>query len=251
VTITTPTSFSTQVRDVLRLLLPTMSARGTAFWNHPDLRVRYPRYLVATHTVIRASVPLMQTAVAEARTRYPDDPATAPLCAYLDWHIPEETGHDEWVLEDLERIGIPSSIALEHPPTTAVTSLVGSQYYYIRHVHPAVLLGYIAVLEGYPPSEELARTAAARTGYPIEAFRTLRKHAHLDPHHRRDLDATLDRIPLTPQLAGAIRRNALQTMAGLIDLIDEINSGAPTTVLAGEPATDHKTDHKTDQEAAV
>jgi hypothetical protein len=229
-------SFSGQVRDLLGLLLPTLSERGTAFWNHPDLRVRYPRYLVATHTVIRASVPLMRVAAEEARTRFADDPTTPLLCAYLDQHIPEETGHDDWVLEDLERMGVPSAVALEHPPSTVVAGLVGSQYYYVRHVHPAVLLGYIAVLEGYPPSEDLARIASARTGYPVEAFRTLRKHAHLDPHHRRDLDATLDRIPLTPRLAAAVRSNALQTMAGLIGLIDEINSGAPTTVLAHERA---------------
>ena len=31
-------------------------------------------------------------------------------------------------------------------------ALVGAQYYWIRHVHPVALLGYVMLLEGYPPS---------------------------------------------------------------------------------------------------
>lgn len=213
---------SAQLRGTLGLLLPSMSRAGERFWSHPRLAELYPRYLVAVHTIIRASVPLMQDALAVVRESYLDAPAGPELAAYFVKHIPEETGHDEWLLEDLERIGLPRTVATEHLPSPTVAAMVGAQYYYIRHYHPAVLLGYIAVLEGYPPAVELAQRAASLTGHPIEAFRTLRKHAHLDPHHRQDLDDAFDEMPFDVDLHGLIRANALQTMDRLVQLIDEV-----------------------------
>jgi heme oxygenase-like protein len=231
------TSHSARLRTRMQLLLPLMSQAGHRFWNHHDLGSLYPRYLVAVHTMIRASVPLMVDALRITEESYLDTPAGPPLAEYLRRHIPEEMHHDEWLLEDLGRIGLPGTVATEHVPSTTVAALVGAQYYYIRHVHPAVLLGYIGVLEGYPPAESLAQQAAERTGYPLEAFRTLRKHAHLDPHHRDDLDAALDRLPVDDRLWSMIGANALFTMDQVIQLIDEISTGALSSRLAHELVT--------------
>ncbi|MEO9237006.1 MAG: iron-containing redox enzyme family protein, partial [Jatrophihabitantaceae bacterium] len=176
----------------------------------------------------------MHEAAEQLDRHWRHDPATEQVLAYLHKHIPEETGHDDWIIEDLARIGIPASAIVDHPPSSTVMQLVGSQYYLIKHVHPAALLGYISALEGYPPSIELSKLAAARTGYPIETFRTLRKHAHLDPHHRDDLDAVLDATPFSQPLAAAIRANALEAVAGLIRIVDEILQGDRRTVLMTE-----------------
>lgn len=230
-------SASVRLRQALGLLLPALSDVGKRFWHADNLAELYPRYLVATHTIIRASVPLMVDALEVTRQRHADEPVAEPLAAYLARHIPEEQSHDEWLLEDLARIGYPASVALEHPPSPVVAAMVGAQYYAIRHVHPAVLLGYIAVLEGYPPAESLATQAAAATGYPVTAFRTLRKHAHLDPHHRRDLDATLDRLPAGERLHSLIRANALQTMTWLRALLEQIIDGDLATRLTVERVT--------------
>jgi len=216
---------SARMRATLSCLLPELSRVSERFWEHPDLPAIYPRYLAAMHTIIRASVPLMQDALAVTRERHLDEPCGPPLAAYLDKHIGEELRHDDWLLEDLERIGVPGLAAVKHVPSPAVTAMVGAQYYYIRHVHPAVFLGYIAVLEGYPPSERQATVAAELTGYPITAFRTLRKHAHLDPAHRQDLYRAIDSVPLDDALHGLARANGLQTMNYLITLISEINDG--------------------------
>ncbi|HXP20051.1 MAG TPA: iron-containing redox enzyme family protein [Streptosporangiaceae bacterium] len=227
---------SVRLRATLAPFLPGLSRAGSAFWEHQDLRVLYPRYLVALHTVIRASVPLMRTALEVTRDRYLDLPCGPPLAAYLDKHIGEELWHDDWLLEDLDRLGVRPTAATRHIPSPAVAAMVGSQYYHIHHVHPAVFLGYIAVLEGYPPSEDLARFAADRTGYPITAFRTLRKHAHLDPQHCRDLDAALDAIPVDGTLHGMIRANALATLDYLKKLITEITDGCIASRLEHELA---------------
>ena len=37
-------------------------------------------------------------------------------------------------------------------PPPSVAGLVGSQYYWILHHHPVAFLGYVALMEGYPPT---------------------------------------------------------------------------------------------------
>jgi hypothetical protein len=217
---------SDRMRAVLAPFLPELTRVARQFWGHPHLAALYPRYLAALHTVIRASVPLMQDALQVTQERWLHAPEGPLLAAYLDKHIGEEMWHDDWLLEDLERLGLPRSAATKHIPSPAVAAMVGAQYYHIRHVHPAVFLGYIAVLEGYPPSEDLAKFAADRTGYPIEAFRTLRKHAHLDPQHCRDLNGAIDSLPLDDTLQSLIRANGIQTLDYLIQLVQEIIDGS-------------------------
>src|SRR5262245_54851864 len=57
----------------------------------------------------------------------------------------------------------------------------------------------IAVLEGYPPTIEAVELMAELTALPRSAFRTIEKHAHLDPHHRDDLNAAMDALPLSEE----------------------------------------------------
>jgi Iron-containing redox enzyme len=227
-------AMSERVRLTLGLLLPGVSTVGTRFWNADNLAALYPRYLVALHTIIRASVPLMEEALRVTQERHMDEPLGGPLAAYLARHIPEETFHDEWLVEDLARIGYDRRVVTEHSPSPTVAAMVGAQYYYIHHVHPVVLMGYIAVLEGYPPSEDLAVQAAQRTGYPVGAFRTLRKHAHLDVHHCKDLDAAINQMPTDERLAGLIGANALQTLARLRTMMEEVLNGEVASWLSTE-----------------
>jgi hypothetical protein len=99
-------------------------------------------------------------------------------------------------------------------PTPAVAALVGSQYYWILHYHPISFLGYVALMEGYPPTPELIETLIEKTGYPREAFRTYIEHAELDPGHRDHLDRTVDSLPLTAGHEAALGVSAIST-AGL------------------------------------
>ena len=103
-----------------------------------------------------------------------------------------------------------------------VAGLVGAQYYWIFHYHPVALLGYIALLEGYPPTGELVDELTARTGYGAEAFRTLRLHAELDPGHRDELDETLDALPLTPEQSTVLGLSAMYSVHMLARAIDDV-----------------------------
>lgn len=221
---------STRLRQALELVVPT-TQRGGALWAHPDLRELYPRYLTVAHTITRASVPLMTAARGVAERLVDQDPVNGPLVEYLDHHIPEELHHDDWMLDDLEVLGVDRRDVLRHMPSPTVAAFVGSQYFYIHHQRPVAILGYLGMLEGYPPTDELCQSAIERTGYPAEAFQTLRKHAHLDPHHKRDLDRFIDRMPLSESDIRIITINAMVTKDRSAQIMDEIVADHPMTRL--------------------
>jgi hypothetical protein len=189
---------------------------------HPRLRELWPEYLLLQHQIIRATVPLTEAALARARALPARDPLGAPLAAYLEEHVGEELGHDDTLLGDLELVGIPRTTVLERMPPPAVAALAGSQYYWIHHHHPVAFLGYVALMEGYPPTPELIETLLARTGYPREAFTTYLEHAELDPGHRDHLDRTLDALPLDARHEQIVGISAIATAALAAESLREL-----------------------------
>jgi hypothetical protein len=167
-------------------------------------------------------VPLTEAALARSRELPNDDPLAAPLATYLEEHVDEELHHDETLLGDLEVLGIDRGVVAERMPSPAVASLVGSQYYWILHYHPVTFLGYVALMEGYPPTLELIETLLARTGYPREAFRTYIEHAELDPGHRDRLDRTIDSLPLDASHEAALGVSAISTAGMAARSLEEI-----------------------------
>ncbi|TKJ17957.1 iron-containing redox enzyme family protein [Blastococcus sp. CCUG 61487] len=217
------TAESRRLRGILELALPVLLVQGRRLMGHPALRELYPRYLVLAHTKIRASVPLMETALAACR-RLPDDPVAVLLADYLEHHVPEERGHDEWLLADLAAVGVAAEEVRAVVPSPSVAALVGAQYYWVQHVHPVGLLGYIGLLEGYPPAPEEIERMRTATGYGAEAFRTLLLHAELDPHHGAELDELLDALPLTDAQRNLVGLSAITSVqlaaAALQELLD-------------------------------
>jgi hypothetical protein len=181
------------------LLIAPFAVAYDALVEHPRLRELWPEYLILQHQIIRATVPLTEAALVRSRELDGNDPLAAPLARYLEEHVDEELHHDETLLGDLEVLGFDRPSVLARMPSPSVAALVGSQYYWILHHHPVSFLGYVALMEGYPPTPELIETLIARTGYPREAFRTYLEHAELDPGHRDRLDRTLDELPLEPR----------------------------------------------------
>ena len=165
-------------------------------------------------------MPLTEAALGRAREL--DDPLTAPLARYLEEHVDEELGHDETLLGDLELLGLDRATVLERIPSPAVAALVGSQYYWILHYHPVAFLGYIALMEGYPPTPELIDELVERTGHPRAAFRTYIEHAELDPGHRDRLDRTIDTLPLDESHEVAMGISAIATAALAASSLEEL-----------------------------
>jgi Iron-containing redox enzyme len=216
------TGESERLRRKIALPLPSLIEVGQRLFTHPRITDLYPEYLVTLHWIVRASVPLMEAARAQAETMAKDDPVSAELAPYLAEHITEEMHHDEWLLNDLEALGRDRPTVIARPPSATVAAFVGAQYYWIFHYHPVALLGYIALLEGYPPSREQIEALIARTGYSPKAFRTLLAHADLDPHHREVLDEKLDALPLAKEHSTVLGLSAMYSAYTLAQAIDEI-----------------------------
>jgi hypothetical protein len=193
---------------------------------HPRLTELLPTYLVRTHTIIRATVPLMEAAAKRARTLAGRDPVADGLARYLARHIEEEQHHDEWLLEDLELLGVERSTVRARVPSPTVASLVGSQYYWALHYHPVAILGYISVMEGFPPSPQLIDHLIAATGHPPAAFRTLAEHGDLDPHHRDELAQAIDALPLAREHEIVLGLSAMTSVDSLARSIEEVLEAA-------------------------
>ena len=194
----------------------------SALVEHPCLVELWPEYLILQHQIIRATVPLTEAALARARELGDGDPLAAPLARYLEEHVDEELGHDETLLGDLELLGIDRTTVLAGMPPPAVAGLVGSQYYWIHHYHPVAFLGYVALMEGYPPTPELIDELVERSGHPRAAFRTYVEHAELDPGHRDHLDRTIDSLPLDASHEVALGISAIATAALAARSLEEL-----------------------------
>jgi len=212
---------SSRLRRKLALAIGPFAEVCTALVEDPRLAELWPEYLIVQHQIIRATVPLTKAAATRARG-LEDDPVAPELAGYLDEHVAEEDGHDEDLLADLESLGHDRQTVLGRMPSPAVAALVGSQYYWIRHHHPIAFLGYVAFMEGYPPTPELIETLAERSGHSPDAFRTFARHGDLDPGHRDHLDETLDALPLTRDHEAVMAISATTTSALAAGAIEEV-----------------------------
>ena len=210
------------LRRKIRLADGGMFGALDSFWSQPDLAARYPELLFHIYSVIRATVPLMQTACRRAGELSAADQVAAGVAEYLAHHIPEELHHDEWLLDDIVALGASREAVVRRIPSPAAAAMAGSLYYWVNHAHPVAWMGYAAVVEGHPPSESYLEEVQRRTGIPAAGFRTYLKHARLDPHHSRDMDEVIDRLPLTPEQSSLLGVVAFQTMHHITMLFEGV-----------------------------
>jgi hypothetical protein len=213
---------STLLRAKVILCSGPLDAVFTRLWAHARLNELAPSFLVLLHQIMRASVPLMQCGVQRCYELEPHDPLAKSLASYLSHHTEEEQNHDVWALEDLKNAGFDPQTAVNQVPSQSVAQLVGAQYYWILHHHPVMLLGYIMVLEAFPPTS--SRTDAIRdgSGLPEAAFRTLRMHGELDPYHSAELDEFIDSLPLNQTHLDMIGVSILNTALCLVTSVDSL-----------------------------
>ena len=121
--------------------------------------------------------------------------STGKLKEYYVKHYEEEKQHEQWLREDLEGYEIPTN--------SLAVAIAGSQYYLIRHKHPACLLGYMLCLED--PIDSKHAEAMKVHG---KLARTFMIHAHEDKAHLSELIALINEFP---ELHDEIEFSALHT----------------------------------------
>jgi hypothetical protein len=216
------TTASVRLRRKIDLAISPYAESCDTLVNDPRLVDLWPRFLITQHQIIRATVPLTEVAAARAEAMAGIDPVGAGLARYLEEHVEEELGHDDMLLDDLELLGVDRASVLGRMPSPSVASLVGAQYYWIHHHHPIAFLGFVALMEGHPPTPWLIETLISATGYPRAAFRTFAEHGELDPGHRDHLDLTLDSLPLTEDHEAIMGVSAIHSAVLLPPTIAEL-----------------------------
>lgn len=220
-------SNSRLLRSKISLFSSALFAEADRFWNNADFPRVYRTYLCHAHSIVRATVPLMRAAIESLKQpRYADDPLAPPMIRYLEQHAEEETGHDEWLLDDAEALGMSRSEVLTWRPGQNSSHIVGAQYYWIHHYHPVAFLGYIAVMEGDPASYKFFENVAIRNNLPMEAISSFLYHSKIDPTHKADLDRLVDNLPLGPEETELIGLSALRTIQYLTTLLQQVNEAA-------------------------
>jgi hypothetical protein len=219
---------SQRLRLKLDMAYPAVARATAAIWGEERVSELYPMYLTIWHGVVRSAVHLIDAAAVSARALAPEDEVAAALVAYFEHHGPEEAGHDVWLLEDLEVLGVDREAALARTPSPRVATLVGAQYYWLRHAHPVSLLGHMGVVEGFSPPIGFADRLQELTGHPREAFRAIRRHERLDIKHKRELYELIDRLPLTAEHEQLMGIAGLHTIQAAVDVFGEIRASLPS-----------------------
>jgi pyrroloquinoline quinone (PQQ) biosynthesis protein C len=116
------------------------------------------------------------------------------LAPELDHYIAEETGHDQWILDDIAACGGDAQAVRRGRPQPATELMVAYAYDTIARGNPVGFFGMVLVLEG--TSVALALHAADRIQQalrlPDGAFSYLRSHGELDREHTAHFAQLMD-----------------------------------------------------------
>ena len=153
-------------------------------------RSAYLAFLIEAYHHVRHTVPLLMA-------------CGARLPARLEWlreavaeYIDEETGHQEWILNDIRAAGGDAETVRTGQPYATTELMVAYVYDGIARGNPASFFGMVLVLEG--TSVALATQAAGRIqktlDLPDTAFSYLSSHGSLDQEHIRFYEKLMDRL---------------------------------------------------------
>lgn len=189
-------------------------------------REDYIAFLVQAYHHVRHTTPLLMA-------------CGSRLPARLEWlreaiaeYIEEEVGHQEWILDDLETLGVPRAAVHEAGPSPATELMVAYAYDTIQRGNPVGFFGMVLVLEG--TSVALATRAAdvieTTLGLPKKAFRYLRSHGSLDVEHTGFFEGLMDRLHEPSDQAAVV--HAARMFYGLYGAVFQSLRTAPTLAVA-------------------
>jgi pyrroloquinoline quinone (PQQ) biosynthesis protein C len=111
-------------------------------------------------------------------------------------YIEEETGHQEWILNDITACGFDAEAVRHGQPRLATELMVSYAWDTVSRINPLGFFGMVHVLEG--TSISIADRAAERIrsslGLPKKAFSYLYSHGALDLEHVKFFEGLMNRI---------------------------------------------------------
>lgn len=136
---------------------------------------------------------------AAAASRLPD--SHKQVRYFLYEHMQEESGHEEWVRNDLEAVGVPPSDTVGYRPSPFTQALVGYNYWAADRSHPCAVLGMLYTLEVIASVYGGPFASAIKESLLLEGERGvsfISSHATMDAEHMADLRKVLNTLDDTP-----------------------------------------------------
>jgi pyrroloquinoline quinone (PQQ) biosynthesis protein C len=194
-----PSSASDMTNFFVELVTTTDEARRN-FENHPvaldavasGLSVeRYRRLLLELYQVVWHFNPICAAAASRLQDEHKQ------VRHFLYDHMKEESGHEEWVRNDLLAIGV-SALTLEaHQPTHSTLAMVGYNSWSADRRHPCAVLGMMYALEVIASVYGGLLATAVRDSLLLasdQGTSFLSSHASLDTKHMLDLRLILNTV---------------------------------------------------------
>ena len=196
---------------------------------HPGFPLVFPEFLTQVYHAMHTAESVMNAALERSTQLATECPVAAALVPYWRKHIVEENGHDEWLLEDMRRLGIDVEDPSCRPPAPEVAELLGTLHFWILHCHPLAALGYFYFVERNAANEAMVEVMARSAGVDKAALRTFARHAVIDVEHGGELVEVVDGLPLRAyhrdlleiSTATVIRQMARRTVS-LVARADEL-----------------------------
>jgi hypothetical protein len=181
----------------LDLVTRTDEARR-AFENHPAVMdavangmslERYRKLLLELYHVVWHFNPVC----ASAASRIGDEHRAVRYFLYE--HMQEESGHEEWVVNDLQAMGVAPHDSVAHEPGAFTLALNGYNHWAADRRHPCSVLGMLYALEviasvyGGPFANALKERLLLEDDRGVSFINS---HATLDAEHMADLREVLN-----------------------------------------------------------
>lgn len=116
---------------------------------------------------------------------------------FLYDHMNEEQGHEQWVVNDLDAMGVKAEQVLAYKPTEFMLALNGYNYWAADRRHPCSVLGMLYALEVVASVYGGQMTTAISESLLLQGDRGISfisSHATLDAEHMADLRVILNTL---------------------------------------------------------
>lgn len=181
-------------------------------------RADYAAFLGQAYHHVKHTLPLLMACGARLPSRL------EWLRAEMGEYIKEETGHQEWILDDIRACGGNADAIRDGHPDLPAELLVSYAYDVIARLNPVGFLGMVLVLEG--TSTAVATRAAEALmralQLPPAAFTYLTSHGALDVGHTRFFASLVNRLEDSGDRAAVIHcaRVFYQLYGGVFRALD-------------------------------
>ena len=152
---------------------------------------RYRKLLLELYHVVWHFNPVC----AAAASRLPD--ALREVRYFLYEHMHEESGHEQWVMNDLEAVGVSQTTLHAHEPSVHTLALTGYNYWSADRRHPGSVLGMMYTLEVIASVYGGTFSSAIRESLLLDGDRGvsfISSHATMDMQHMAALRQILNTI---------------------------------------------------------